>query len=45
MPKIIAHLDMDAFFASVEERDKPYLRVRTRTAKRCVLSAFGQAGS
>lgn len=23
---IIAHLDMDAFFAAVEERDKPYLR-------------------
>ena len=25
MPKIIAHLDLDAFFASVEERDKPRL--------------------
>ncbi len=24
--RIIAHLDMDAFFASVEERDKPYLK-------------------
>lgn len=24
--KIIAHLDMDAFFASVEERDKPWLK-------------------
>ena len=24
--KIIGHLDMDAFFASVEERDKPWLR-------------------
>ncbi len=23
---IIAHIDMDAFFASVEERDKPYLK-------------------
>ncbi|PCI30103.1 DNA polymerase IV [Candidatus Wolfebacteria bacterium] len=23
---IIAHLDMDAFFASIEERDKPYLK-------------------
>jgi DNA polymerase IV (archaeal DinB-like DNA polymerase) len=28
MPRIIAHLDMDAFFASVEERDKPYLKGR-----------------
>lgn len=26
MSRIIAHLDMDAFFASVEELDKPYLR-------------------
>lgn len=27
MPKrIIAHIDLDAFFASVEEREKPYLR-------------------
>lgn len=25
-PRIIAHLDMDAFFAAVEEREKPYLR-------------------
>jgi DNA polymerase IV (DinB-like DNA polymerase) len=24
--RIIAHLDMDAFFASIEERDNPYLR-------------------
>ena len=24
--RIIAHLDMDAFFASVEEKDKPYLK-------------------
>jgi len=24
--RIIAHLDMDAFFAAVEERDKPFLR-------------------
>ena len=24
--RIIAHLDMDAFFASVEERDRPYLK-------------------
>ena len=24
--KIIAHIDLDAFFASVEEREKPYLR-------------------
>jgi len=24
--RIIAHIDMDAFFASVEERDKPYLK-------------------
>ncbi|MDP3996271.1 MAG: DNA polymerase IV [bacterium] len=24
--RIIAHLDMDSFFASVEERDKPYLK-------------------
>jgi len=24
--RIVAHLDMDAFFASVEEREKPYLR-------------------
>ena len=23
--RIIAHLDMDAFFAAVEERDKPWL--------------------
>lgn len=23
---IVAHLDMDAFFASIEERDKPYLK-------------------
>lgn len=28
MARIIAHIDMDAFFASVEERDKPYLRGR-----------------
>ena len=26
MTRIIAHLDMDAFFAAVEEREKPYLR-------------------
>ncbi len=26
MKRIIGHLDMDAFFASVEERDKPYLK-------------------
>src|ERR1700722_18555925 len=26
MPRIIAHLDMDAFFASIEERDRPRLR-------------------
>ncbi|MEK9173089.1 MAG: DNA polymerase IV [Patescibacteria group bacterium] len=26
MPRIIAHLDMDAFFAAVEERDRPRLR-------------------
>lgn len=26
--RIIAHLDMDAFFASVEERDRPYLSGR-----------------
>jgi nucleotidyltransferase/DNA polymerase involved in DNA repair len=26
--KIIAHLDMDAFFAAVEERDKPRLKGR-----------------
>lgn len=26
MVRIIAHLDLDAFFASVEERDKPYLK-------------------
>lgn len=26
MSKIIGHIDMDAFFASVEERDKPYLQ-------------------
>lgn len=26
MPRIIAHLDMDAFFASIEERDKPRLK-------------------
>jgi DNA polymerase IV (DinB-like DNA polymerase) len=25
MMRIIAHMDMDAFFASVEERDRPYL--------------------
>ena len=24
--RIIAHLDMDAFFAAVEERDNPFLR-------------------
>lgn len=28
MGRIVAHVDMDAFFASVEERDKPYLRGR-----------------
>ncbi len=28
MARIVAHLDMDAFFASVEERDKPHLRGR-----------------
>src|SRR5512147_1470366 len=26
MPRIIAHLDMDAFFAAIEERDTPALR-------------------
>ncbi len=26
MPRIIAHLDMDAFFAAIEERDNPALR-------------------
>ena len=26
MERIIGHIDMDAFFASVEERDKPYLK-------------------
>ena len=26
MPRIIAHLDMDAFFAAIEERDKPHLK-------------------
>ena len=26
MDRIIGHIDMDAFFASVEERDKPYLK-------------------
>ena len=25
-PNIIAHIDMDAFFAQIEERDNPYLR-------------------
>ena len=25
-PKIIAHIDMDAFFAAIEERDRPWLR-------------------
>lgn len=28
MARIVAHIDMDAFFASVEERDKPHLRGR-----------------
>jgi DNA polymerase IV (DinB-like DNA polymerase) len=26
MPRIVAHLDMDAFFAAIEERDSPRLR-------------------
>ncbi|MHB8652016.1 MAG: DNA polymerase IV [Minisyncoccota bacterium] len=26
MPRIIAHIDMDAFFASVEERDHPWMQ-------------------
>jgi len=26
MPRIIAHLDMDAFFAAIEERDKPRIK-------------------
>lgn len=26
MPRIVAHLDMDAFFAAIEERDNPALR-------------------
>ncbi len=26
MPRIICHIDLDAFFASIEERDKPRLR-------------------
>jgi hypothetical protein len=28
--RIIAHLDMDAFFASIEERDHPRFAVRAR---------------
>jgi DNA polymerase-4 len=26
MPRVIAHADMDAFFAAVEQRDRPELR-------------------
>src|SRR3989344_5109886 len=26
MPRIIAHLDMDAFFAAIEERNRPHLK-------------------
>lgn len=40
MDRIIAHLDMDAFFASVEERDKPYLK-----GAPIVIGADPQGGS